>query len=209
MLRLILTLRFWYWYFLMTLLTVSRSSLMALAMSLWKETRTGKEIFGQAEPCNFGFISPVNRANWNFLWNHRADSSVLARKIYAYEIPQKNAPYWGNGAGIQQIHPEIYMFDRTNQHSRRRKGRVLKPGFSCRKNRNFCAKLWVTDVCPGLNLFKYLGQTFSWTMSLAFWKVTPRTRPTQRFNSLQVFNTPPPSNPVSLSQDYCLTSPPL
>lgn len=31
----LLTLRFWYWYFLMTLLTVSRSSFMALAMSLW------------------------------------------------------------------------------------------------------------------------------------------------------------------------------
>lgn len=90
--RLILTLRFWYWYFLMTLLTVSRSSLMALAMSLWKETRTGEEIFGQVEPCNFGFISPVNRADWNFAWNHCANSSTLASGIKKFK--KKNIWIW-------------------------------------------------------------------------------------------------------------------
>lgn len=66
---------------------------MALAMSLWKETRSGEEIFGQVETCNLDLYHPSIGLTGIFFetiisiaafWQVALKN--LKRKIYAYEI---------------------------------------------------------------------------------------------------------------------------
>lgn len=89
---LLLTLRFWYWYFLMTLLTVSRSSFIALAMSLQETSDTG---FNNQQEPEARLSLKLMFGQWQFIHVYNQSSVTERERELFMLIISTNAPYNG------------------------------------------------------------------------------------------------------------------